>query len=106
MFGPTDATGPVGDADVVVYGDLHAQWLDIRRGRWLLNSGSAGNQLDGDPTAAYVLLDADAEGRLSVQFQRVSYDIEAEVAVARALRSPHLEHWISELRTGGYQPHF
>ncbi|RWR20550.1 metallophosphoesterase [Agrococcus lahaulensis] len=103
MFRATDATGPVGDADVVVYGDLHDQWLDVRRGRRLLNTGSAGNALDGDPSAAYVLLDDDGPGRLSVRFVRVPYDVEAEIDVARDMRSPFLEHWIEQLRTGQYQ---
>lgn len=103
MFEPTDATGAVARADVVAYGDLHDQWLDIRRGRWLLNVGSAGNELDGDPTAAYALLEASDAGELSVQFVRVPYDVEAEIAIARAAGIPFLEHWIAELRTGVYQ---
>lgn len=103
MFEATVATGPAPRADVVAYGDLHDQWLDIRRGRWLLNAGSAGNQLDGDPTAAYVLLEGDAAGRLSVEFARVPYDVEAEIALARAAGIPFLEHWVAELRTGVYQ---
>jgi len=103
MFEATDATGAVARADVVAYGDLHDQWLDIRRGRWLLNVGSAGNELDGDPTAAYALLEGDDAGRLSIEFARVPYDVEAEIAVARAARIPFLEHWIAELRTGVYQ---
>lgn len=104
MFEATDATGPVDDADVVVYGDLHDQWLDVRRGRRLLNTGSAGNALDGDPSAAYVLLEASEPDGLAVQFLRVPYDVEAEIAIAQALRSPFLEHWVTELRTGRYAP--
>lgn len=100
MFEPTDATGAVARADVVAYGDLHDQWLDIRRGRSLLNVGSAGNELDGDPTAAYALLEAGDAGELSVQFVRVPYDVEAEIAIARAAGIPFLEHWIAELRSG------
>lgn len=105
MFRATAATGPVGDADVVVYGDLHDHWLDIRRGRWLLNAGSAGNALDGDPTAGYVLLVGDdgVPGGLSVRFERVPYDVDREIAVATALDIPFLEHWVAELRTGRYQ---
>lgn len=103
MFEATDATGAVARADVVAYGDLHDQWLDIRRGRWLLNVGSAGNELDGDPTAAYALLEGDDAGRLSVEFARVPYDVQSEIAVARAARIPFLEHWIAELRTGVYR---
>lgn len=95
MFAATDATGG-DDADVVVYGDLHDQLLDVRGGRWLVGCGSVGNPLDSDAMAAYVLLD-DADG-LSVTFQRVAYDVEAEVAAAVAAGSPMVERWIESLR--------
>jgi diadenosine tetraphosphatase ApaH/serine/threonine PP2A family protein phosphatase len=50
--------------------------------RWLLNPGSVGQPRDGDPRAAWLLLDTDA-GRAS--FRRVEYPIEqtqAEMAEA------------------------
>jgi predicted phosphodiesterase len=47
---------------------------DISTGRWLLNPGSVGQPRDGDPRAAYCLLDLDA-GRAS--FKRVPYAVEA-----------------------------
>ena len=46
--------------------------LDLAEGRLLLNPGSVGQPRDGDPRAAYLLLDLDA-GRAS--FRRVEYDI-------------------------------
>ncbi|MGD0272464.1 MAG: metallophosphoesterase family protein [Gaiellaceae bacterium] len=47
--------------------------VDLTRGRWLLNPGSVGQPRDGDPRAAYLLLDLDA-GR--AEFKRVEYDVE------------------------------
>jgi diadenosine tetraphosphatase ApaH/serine/threonine PP2A family protein phosphatase len=46
--------------------------LELAPGRFLLNPGSVGQPRDGDPRAAYLLLDLDA-GRAS--FRRVEYDI-------------------------------
>jgi len=47
--------------------------VDLRAGRTLLNPGSVGQPRDGDPRAAYLVLDLDAgTGR----FERVAYDIE------------------------------
>jgi diadenosine tetraphosphatase ApaH/serine/threonine PP2A family protein phosphatase len=46
--------------------------LDLRRGRRLLNPGSVGQPRDGDPRAAYLLLDLDAR---TASFHRVPYDI-------------------------------
>lgn len=103
MFAAGEGTGPVPDADVVVYGDLHDQFFDIRRGRRLVNCGSAGNALDGDTSAAYVLLEASDDSAPSIAFQRVAYDVEAEIAVARELGSPMLEHWIAELTDGRHR---
>lgn len=103
MFEATDALGAAGAADLVVYGDLHRQFVDERRGRRLVNTGSAGNDLDGDTSAAYVWLEETPTGA-AVELLRVPYDVEAEVAVATALRIPFLEHWVAELETGVYQP--
>lgn len=103
MFAATTATGDVGTAGMVVYGDLHDQFLDIRRGRWLVNCGSAGNALDGDTAAAYIVLDAPDERSLSVRFHRVAYDVEEEIAVARSTDLPFLVHWLDELRLGEHR---
>ncbi len=46
--------------------------VDLAGGRWLLNPGAVGQPRDGDPRAAYLLLDLGA-GRAS--FRRVAYDV-------------------------------
>lgn len=48
--------------------------IDLSHGRWLLNPGAVGQPRDGDPRAAYLLLDL-AAGKAS--FRRVAYDVEA-----------------------------
>ncbi|MCD6725820.1 MAG: metallophosphatase family protein [Solirubrobacteraceae bacterium] len=53
--------------------------------RWLLNPGSVGQPRDGDPRAAWLLLD-DAEG--TAQWRRTRYDVEAAAAAIRAARLP------------------
>jgi predicted phosphodiesterase len=47
--------------------------LELIEGRWLLNPGSVGQPRDGDPRAAWLLLDL-GEGRAS--FRREPYDVE------------------------------
>ena len=55
--------------------------LDLDDGvRWLLNPGSVGQPRDGDPRAAYLLLDTD---RGHVSFRRIDYDIEQTQAEIR-----------------------
>ena len=44
-----------------------------RLGRLLLNPGSVGQPRDGDPRAAWLLLDLDAG---SASFRRIEYDVE------------------------------
>jgi predicted phosphodiesterase len=46
--------------------------LDLVDGRWLLNPGSVGQPRDGDPKAAWLLLDLEAR---HASFRRVPYDI-------------------------------
>lgn len=106
MFVPTPFTGDVGPADVVVYGDIHDPFLRSGREGTLVNVGSVGNQLD-DPTPSYAILEGVADGGreapFGVHFVRVAYDVEAELAAARALGMPELEAYEIELRTGVYR---
>ena len=59
--------------------------LELSGARWLLNPGSVGQPRDGDPNAAYLLLDLDAQ---HASFQRVAYDIEQTQAEMRAVELP------------------
>jgi predicted phosphodiesterase len=45
---------------------------DFKAGRWLLNPGSVGQPRDGDPRAAYLVLDLEHR---TAEFRRVAYDI-------------------------------
>ena len=46
---------------------------DLSAGRWLLNPGAVGQPRDGDPRAAYLLLDLESR---SARFRRVPYSVE------------------------------
>ena len=59
--------------------------VDISTGRWLLNPGSVGQPRDGDPRAAYCMLDLD-RGRAS--FKRIAYPIGKTQADMRELGLP------------------
>lgn len=54
--------------------------VELAPKRWLLNPGSVGQPRDGDPRAAYLLIDVDA-GRAT--FRRVPYPIETTQAEIR-----------------------
>jgi diadenosine tetraphosphatase ApaH/serine/threonine PP2A family protein phosphatase len=61
----------------------------------LINPGSVGQPRDGDPRAAYALLDTD---RQTVTGCRVNYDI---AATQQAMRAAHLpERLAARLSTG------
>jgi predicted phosphodiesterase len=56
--------------------------LDLSEGRWLINPGGVGQPRDGDPRAAWLLLDL---GSWTAQWRRVEYPIaEAAQAIERA----------------------
>jgi diadenosine tetraphosphatase ApaH/serine/threonine PP2A family protein phosphatase len=59
--------------------------VDVSSGRWLLNPGSVGQPRDGDPRAAYLVLDLDAKRAL---FRRVAYPIERTQEEIRARGLP------------------
>lgn len=59
--------------------------LDIASGEWLLNPGSVGQPRDGDPRAAWLMLDLD---RRRARWRRVEYDIAGAAAAIRDARLP------------------
>jgi predicted phosphodiesterase len=59
--------------------------LDLSEGEWLINPGSVGQPRDGDPRAAWLLLDLE---RRSATWRRVDYDIGKAQAAIRAARLP------------------
>lgn len=106
MFAATELTGGGPVPDVVCYGDIHDAFVSTRSSRTLVNVGSVGNPLD-EPQAAYVILegmpDGDASDAFGIQFVRVPYDIEAEIAVAVEVGMPEREAYAIELRTAIYR---
>jgi diadenosine tetraphosphatase ApaH/serine/threonine PP2A family protein phosphatase len=58
---------------------------DLSEGEWILNPGSVGQPRDGDPRAAWLLLDTSA---WTAQWRRVEYDIAGAAASIRAARLP------------------
>ena len=67
------------DADVLVFGHTHKPWIYEYGGVRSVNCGSVGKLKDGDPRAAFAVLDA-TSGELQATIERVGYDA---VAVAR-----------------------
>jgi predicted phosphodiesterase len=59
--------------------------LDLSTGEWLVNPGSTGQPRDGDPRAAWLLLDTE---RQTAIYQRTEYDIAGAQAAIRAARLP------------------
>lgn len=59
--------------------------LDLSEGHWLLNPGSVGQPRDGNPRAAWMLLDTEA---WTASYRRVAYDIEGAAWAIRAARLP------------------
>jgi diadenosine tetraphosphatase ApaH/serine/threonine PP2A family protein phosphatase len=59
--------------------------VELGDGRWLLNPGSVGQPRDGDPRAAWLLLDL---GARRASFRRVPYAIEETQAEIREAGLP------------------
>jgi diadenosine tetraphosphatase ApaH/serine/threonine PP2A family protein phosphatase len=65
-------------------------------GRWLINPGSVGQPRDGDPRAAYLVLDLDDR---TASWRRVGYDIAlAQQAILEAGLPPSLAARLAEGR--------
>ncbi|HZI90990.1 MAG TPA: metallophosphoesterase family protein [Thermoleophilaceae bacterium] len=72
------------DCDVLVFGHTHKPWVAEYGGVLFVNCGSVGKPKDGDPRAAFAVLEAASTGT-EVTIERVEYDAESvarEVAAA------------------------
>jgi predicted phosphodiesterase len=74
-----------GDPDGLVLGHTHVQGSRSVDGRLVVNPGSVGQPRDGDPDAAYAVLDTDAD---TVDLRRVAYDIDRVVEAVSAAELP------------------
>lgn len=87
------------NADIVCVGHTHIP-MDLKIGKTrVINPGSVGQPRDGDPRAAYVVIE---DGK--VKFKRVDYNIEETI---KNMRSHDIDREIMELteivlRAGGY----
>jgi putative phosphoesterase len=87
---------PLGTAQVV-YGHIHHPYVRRLPAFTIANSGSVSLSYDGDPRAAYALVDDD-----QITIRRVEYDIEREVAALVDAAFPDAA-WIGEmLRKGAF----
>lgn len=106
MFANTEMTGRGPVPTVVGYGDIHMTYVETWPGRTLFNVGSVGNPLD-EPVPSYAILDGeldnDEPAPFGIQFVRVPYDVEAEIAAAADLGMPALDAYAKELRTAVYR---
>jgi len=59
--------------------------LEIGEGEWLLNPGSVGQPRDGDPRAAWMLLDLEGE---TARYRRCDYDVAGAAEAIRAAELP------------------
>jgi putative phosphoesterase len=61
------------DADALVFGHTHRPWVEDYGGVRFVNCGSVGKPKDGDPRAAFAVLEATSDGVLAT-IERVAYD--------------------------------
>ncbi len=75
------------EAQVLVFGHTHKPWLHTYGGVLFVNCGSVGKPKDGDPRAAFAILELDDAGQVQVSIERVPYDADA---VAREVEAAGL----------------
>lgn len=86
-------------SDILVYGHIHTPFVRRLHRRWLVNTGSVGNPVDGDARASYLLLEA-AGGSLNLTLRRVAYDVGRTARVAAERGFPRADAYSEALRTG------
>jgi predicted phosphodiesterase len=80
---------------VVVYAHIHRAYVRDLPGMVVANSGSVSLSHDGDPRAAYLLLDDS-----TATIRRVEYDVHREIKALTERRFPHAD-WIRRILESG-----
>lgn len=75
------------EAEVIMFGHTHVPYMKTAAGVMFVNVGSVGKPKDGDPRAAYVVLNLASV--TPVTFVRVAYDVAAAASAIRATELPH-----------------
>lgn len=86
------------DANIIACGHTHRAFLRQVKGVWFVNPGSVGRPGDGDPRAAYALLDI-SKGNFAVQQIRIAYDIDIAI---KAIREAGLPESFAQMIQRGY----
>jgi putative phosphoesterase len=75
------------DADVLAFGHTHRPWIREHGGVLFVNCGSVGKPKDGDPRAAFAVLEASG-GEVRARIERVEYDAAAVAREVAAVGLP------------------
>ncbi len=88
------------DCDVLTFGHTHVPWTREIEGVRFINTGSVGKPKDGDPRAAWVLLEVAPDGTVTTELHRVEYNVAAMAAAIRETDGLP-DHYARDLETGG-----
>jgi predicted phosphodiesterase len=83
----------------VVFGHIHQSFVRRLPGLTVVNAGSVSLSYDGDPRAAYAIIEDD-----NVVIRRVEYDVEEEIACLVAARDPYAQWTAQVLRAARPAP--
>jgi predicted phosphodiesterase len=87
------------DAKVIVCGHTHLPEVREIGWRTIVNAGSAGYVLDGDPTASWALIEIDDHG-IRAEIHRTDYDVMAAANAVSARGLPGDVYRAATIRTG------
>jgi putative phosphoesterase len=76
------------DGQVLVFGHTHKPWIHSYGGVLFVNCGSVGKPKDGDPRAAFAILEADERGVVHASIERAPYDAREVSDEVRAVGLP------------------
>ncbi len=86
--------------DDLLVGHTHVPMLKLIDGRRIINPRRVGQPRDGDPRAAYAIIDTEKEPPENVEFHRVEYDVDS--AAERIMKAGGLPEFLARRLYEGY----
>jgi len=99
-------------ADIVLYGHVHHQlFRQSTAGQLIINPGTVGmpfphwSRFAADLRAQYAIVTTHGLAMPDVAFRKVTYDVAAEIALAKQRALPYLDLYIDQLKNGNVYTH-
>lgn len=85
------------EEDIILCGHTHVPFIGSINGKYVMNAGSVGRPLDGDPAASYGIIEINDNKEPSFTIKRVKYSLDETFRLAKERNFPNFDNYRQSL---------